>query len=154
MSIRAWRITKARHAADAFSGEGARLYGGRWNSIGTAMVYTAEHASLAVLELLVHLGSSSDVDNYVIIPCSFDEDLVEKLDIEWLPNNWTISPPLVKVQRIGDDWFQSARSAILKVPSVVLPIEHNYLINPHHPDFTHLSIDEPLSLSLDPRLIR
>jgi RES domain-containing protein len=153
MSITAWRITKLRHAKDAFSGEGARLYGGRWNSKGTAVIYTAEHASLAVLELLVHLGSSKDLANYVIIPCTFDDKLVELLNQKKLPRNWMTSPPLVDVQRMGDIWIEESRTAALKVPSALLPIESNYLINPQHPDFSKISFADPIPLPLDPRLV-
>jgi RES domain-containing protein len=154
VSITTWRITKSRNADDAFSGEGARLYGGRWISNGNTVVYTAEHASLALLELLMHLGSSRDLSNYVIIPCSFDDTLIEQLDIRKLPRNWSISPPQVDVQHIGDEWLHEARTAVLQVPSAVLPIEHNYLINPHHPDYSRINIAEPEPLFLDSRLIQ
>ena len=80
MTLTAWRIIKARHAANAFDGEGARIEGGRWNSPGTPMVYTSESAALAALELLVHLGRGATLAAYVLIPCTFQAGLVTKLD--------------------------------------------------------------------------
>jgi RES domain-containing protein len=153
VSVTSWRITKARYSGEAFSGEGARVYGGRWNSIGNPLVYTSEHASLAVLELLVHLGSSRGLDNYVIIACSFDEGLVERIGVRKLPRNWAGSPALVDLQRMGDQWISEARSAVLEVPSAVLPIERNYLINPRHPDFSMIRFEDPEPLALDARLV-
>jgi len=150
--ITAWRITKRRYAAEAFSGEGARLYGGRWNREGTRMVYTSEHASLAALELLVHLGSSRELDNYVLIACSFDEALVERKEVEDLPQEWATSPVNLSVQMVGEEWIKEARSLVLEVPSAILPIEHNYLINPDHPDFSKVRVEKPKPLAVDPRL--
>ena len=78
MKRRAWRIVKAKHAATAFDGEGARLFGGRWNSPGTRMIYTSATLSLAALESLVHL-SPPVLFKYVAIPVEFDESLIETL---------------------------------------------------------------------------
>ena len=152
MIITAWRITKRRFVKDAFSGEGARRNGGRWNTLGKPLVYTSEHASLAVLELLVHLESSRDLDNYVIIACSFDEQYVERLDVEKLPRSWAVSPAMADVQRIGDRWLEEKRSLVLEVPSAVLPIERKFLINPIHPDFRKINVSDPLRHVFDPRL--
>jgi RES domain-containing protein len=150
----AWRITKARHTQTAFTGEGARLFGGRWNSVGTAMVYCSEHASLSILELLVHLGPGMGLSDYVLLACSFDEGLVDRVDGSALPAGWRESPPLVDVQTIGDRWVQDARSAVLQVPSAVVPIEWNYLLNPQHPDFSQVQIGAAEPFAFDPRLSR
>jgi len=150
--ITAWRIVKRRHSESAFNGEGARLFGGRWNSIGTAVVYAAESRALALLELLAGLGSTSALDPYVLISVTFDEELVESLNLELLPQNWRTSPPPSDVQAIGDSWVAEGRSAILKVPSVVIPEEFNYVVNPLHPDFSSISIGEATTLHLDSRL--
>ncbi len=151
--IRAWRIVKTTFSADAFSGEGARLYGGRWNSAGVAMVYTAGSKSLATLELLVHLDSSMRLPSYSICPVDFDDSLVEVVDPAVLPLDWRQSPPPTSLQVIGNDWISRQSSAVLRVPSAVEPDENNYLINPVHRDFKKLSIGSMNSLSLDPRLI-
>ena len=98
MAITAWRIVKARNAANAFDGEGARVEGGRWNSPGTPVVYTSQSAALAALELLVHLGRSSILAAYVLIPCTFDDALVSRLDRKRLQKNWRSYPALPQLQ--------------------------------------------------------
>jgi RES domain-containing protein len=135
---RAWRIIKSRLAADAFSGEGARLYGGRWNSPGIAMVYTAGSVSLATLELLVHLDNTSVLPSFSICPVDFDDSLVELLDPATLPPDWNQSPPPTSLRTIGDDWISRGSSVALRVPSAVIENENNYLINPAHTDFKKL----------------
>ena len=137
---RAWRIIKSRFAADAFSGEGARLYGGRWNSPGIAMVYTAGSVSLATLELLVHLDNTSVLPSFSICPVDFDDSLVELLASATLPPDWNQSPPPTSLRTIGDDWISRGSSVVLRVPSAVIENENNYLINPAHTDFKKLVI--------------
>lgn len=149
---RSWRIVKTRFAADAFSGEGARLYGGRWNSPGVAMVYTAGSVSLATLELLVHLDNTSVLPSFAIFPVEFDDSLIELLDLATLPPDWSQSPPSTSLQTIGDDWISRASSVVLRVPSAVIENENNYLINPAHTDFKKLVIGSMEALRLDPRL--
>lgn len=151
--IQAWRIVKTRFSAEAFNGDGARLYGGRWNSVGIAMVYTAGSKSLATLELLVHLDSSTLLPNYSICPVRFDDALVEVTDPSVLPRDWRQSPPPTSLQRFGDDWISRQSSVVLSVPSAVVPDEKNYLINPVHKDFKKLSIGTMEPFSLDSRLI-
>ena len=149
---RAWRIIKSRFAADAFSGEGARLYGGRWNSPGIAMVYTAGSVSLATLELLVHLDNTSVLPSFSICPFDFDDSLVELLGPATLPPDWNQSPPPTSLRTIGDDWISRGSSVVLRVPSAVIENENNYLINPAHTDFKKLVIGSMKALKLDPRL--
>ena len=150
---RAWRIVKTRFSADAFSGEGARLYGGRWNSPGVAMVYTAGSISLATLELLVHLDATSALPSYSICPVDFDNALVESLHLVTLPSDWHQSPPSTSLQLIGDDWISRGSSVVLKVPSAVVQDENNYLINPAHKDFKKLVMGSMKPFQLDRRLM-
>jgi RES domain-containing protein len=147
-----WRIVKRRYASSAFDGEGARLYGGRWNSPGTPVVYTAESRALATLELLAGLQSSRSLESYVLISVSFPEDLVEILDPRVLSPRWRDSPPSLDSQSIGDLWIHEQRTAILKVPSVIIPQEANYIVNPHHQEFSLVVIGEVEALHIDPRL--
>lgn len=148
-----WRITTARFASSAFSGEGARLYGGRWNPKGFGVVYTAESQSLALLELMVQDDPLRA--NYVLIPAHLPADLPqERIDSEQLPADWRTLGARAVLQRMGLAWLQSARSAVLSVPSAVLPAERNYLLNPGHPDFARIQIGEPQSLQVDTRLLR
>ena len=148
----AWRIVKRRHAAGAFHGEGARLFGGRWNSPGTAAVYASESRALAMLEMLAGLGGTDRLDSYVLIAARFPDSLVTVLDPTSLPEEWNAYPPRAATQTIGDRWIRGGGSAILRVPSVLVPAECNYVLNPHHPDFGLIDVGTPEQVSLDPRL--
>jgi RES domain-containing protein len=154
LTFTAWRITKAKHAKSAFSGEGARLYGGRWNSPGTAMIYSAQSQSLAVLEVLVHLDSPELLKKYVFFEIAIDSSYLTELDPSALPRNWKMSPPPAKVQAIGDDWIASGRSAVMRVPSALVPAESSFLLNPRHPDFRKLRIGSALPFQFDDRFAR
>ncbi len=152
MKRRAWRIVKAKHAATAFDGEGARHFGGRWNSHGTRMIYTSATLSLAALESLVHL-SPPVLFKYAAIQVEFDEALVETLPAAALPVDWTAEPPSPSTKIIGDRWVKEARSAVLEVPSVIINSEPNYLFNPSHRDFKKVRIGKPVPFAFDPRLL-
>jgi len=154
MMLRAWRITKAKHAATAFSGIGAKVNGGRWNSIGTAMVYGAGSTSLAILEMLVHLDALELMRRYVCFEAVFDEALVTAVDAATLPKNWRKSPIPASVQTVGDRWVVDGTSPILKVPSAIVPHEWNYLLNPAHPDFGKIAVGPKQPVKFDPRLIK
>src|SRR6266850_2822401 len=108
----AWRIAKAKHAATAFSGEGAARNGGRWNSRGVPIIYASSTASLAALENLVHLNPAI-VFNYVIFHIKIENPLIERLPEKALPKTWRRQPPPLATRRIGDLWVREARSAVL-----------------------------------------
>jgi RES domain-containing protein len=148
-----WRIVKSRYASTAFDGEGARLYGGRWNSPGTRMVYTSSTVSLAVLEVLVHLQEASILSSYSLISASFNDVFVEHVDRSTLPDGWRTYPAPSELQHIGDEWVRSRSSAVLEVPSVIVERESNYLLNPTHPNFSSLVIGEPEPFTFDERLL-
>jgi len=152
MIRRGWRIVKERHAATAFDGEGALRVGGRWNSPGVRMVYASESKSLAALETLVHLNPPV-IFKYAAIAIEFDEGLVEMIDASNLPTDWTQEPPSRTTQIIGDQWVKEARSAVLELPSIIIPSESNFLLNPAHPDFAKIAIGKPGTFSFDPRLL-
>jgi len=150
--IRAWRIVKHRYAEQAFDGEGARINGGRWNSPGSRAVYVSESRALATLEVLAGLGSDAPLVNYSLIGVGFDEDFVSEIDPLDLPEGWNSNPPGPASQGVGDLWLAEERSAVLRVPSVIVPAESNFILNPGHPDFTNIVIDPPETLRFDPRL--
>ena len=154
MIVIAWRITKRKHARNAFSGEGARQFGGRWNSPGVAVVYTAGSQSLAALEMLVHLESSELLQNYLLLPVQIEDRLIATLGREELPKHWRANPPPPKLREIGDAWTLSGKSVALRVPSAVVPAEYLYILNPRHPHFSALRIGEPVPFGFDPRLAR
>ena len=149
---RAWRIVREDHRSAAFDGEGAWLFGGRWNSRGTRMVYTSITLSLAALETLVHLNPPVAF-KYVAIPIEFDEAIVETVAAMDLPADWNEEPPPPSTAEIGDRWVMESRSAVLKLPSVIISAELNYLLNPGHSDFKRIRIGKPMPFSFDPRLI-
>ena len=148
----AWRIVKEKHAATAFSGEGAAKTGGRWNSRGVAVVYTSSTQSLAALESLVHLNPPVFF-NYAAIRITFDHALVEIVPLKALPPDWRDEPPPPSSKRVGDAWVLAARSAVLALPSVIISGETNYLLNPAHPDFKKISIGKWGRFTFDPRLV-
>jgi RES domain-containing protein len=146
-----WRITTRRFAEQAFSGEGARLYGGRWNRIGQSVIYTAESRSLALLEMLVQ--DEPLRAHYVLIPAHLTESVsMETLEAAVLPRDWRTHAGREALQTLGGAWLRQSRSCVLVVPSAVMPAERNFLINPLHPDFKHISLGEPETLDTDMRL--
>lgn len=147
----AFRILKAARIDRAFTGEGAAKLGGRWNSVGTRVVYLASSRALGALELLVHLDSATLPSSFVCIPVSFQGSMVETLDPSLLPSNWHASDA-PRLQALGDEWIASRRSLVLEVPSAVIPQESNFLLNPHHPDFRRVAVHPPESFQFDPRL--
>jgi RES domain-containing protein len=150
--ITVWRICTKQHVQNAFSGEGAASNGGRWNSSGTPIVYTAGTQSLAALEILVHTADPNDLIDlgYVVVPVELKDAMVA--DVTKLPRNWKTYPAPLCTMRLGDAWVRAKTSVALRVPSVVIPSESNFLLNPSHPDFQSLSIGKPSAFTFDQRL--
>lgn len=155
MNLRIWRVCKAEWAATAFDGQGAKTNGGRWNLVGTSVVYTASSLSLATLELRVHLGVGATPKSYIAIPADIPDSLkIDEVDIDKLPHDWKNDPPPLTLATIGDQWTQSSKSAILKVPSAVIEEEWNYLLNPQHSDFYKIKIGSAKPFQFDRRLFK
>lgn len=152
MTRTGWRLVPARHAKTAFDGEGARLYGGRWNSVGVPMVYSSEHQSLTVLELRVHIDTTSMTSPYKWLAFDFDEALMQTFPVPRLPKDWRHEPPPSSLQRLGDAWAAAGPSVILAVPSAIVPDETNLLINPKHPDISKIHFRPPTDFTFDRRL--
>lgn len=150
--VRAWRIVRAARAADAFTGEGARQFGGRWNSPGTAVVYCSEHQSLAALEILVHLQPRGSL-RFVAFPLEIPDAIITRTEAAVLPPHWRVEPPGAGTMQVGDEWAKGARSAVLAVPSTIIPEETNYLLNPLHPDYPRIALRPAQPFSFDPRLL-
>ena len=150
--VTAWRIVRPEFAADAFSGDGAVENAGRWHSAGTRVVYVSEYVALATLEVFVHMRKRRILPTYAIIRCSIPDTLIETVDISQLPVNWYESPAPPELQKIGDLWSQSRRSAVLKVPAAVTQLEFNFLLNPAHADFHLIEIGDPQTYRFDLRL--
>jgi RES domain-containing protein len=138
----------------AFSGEGARRYPGRWNERGVPVVYTAASLSLAAMEMLVHLGETGALDRYVSIPIHFDSKLCQRLSPSDLPSDWSTAPAPVSTRTLGTRWAQSRASAVLAVPSCLVPIETVFLLNPLHPDFGKIKVGVTCEFRFDERLFK
>lgn len=150
----AWRLAApefARTPEDMLSGEGARLYGGRWSSPGRAAVYLADSLALAAMELLVHLGNAAVLQTYRKMPVYIPEELVMHIKPGDLPPEWEIGPRAI-TRAIGDGWLAQGQSAILQVPSAVVPVESNFIANPRHPDFPAIKPGSITDFRYDPRL--
>lgn len=138
-------------AADAFDGRGNYLYGGRWTGDRRSAVYVASSTALALLETIVHAPSRL-LPRYVVFPVEFDDALVVDAEPSRLPANWRENPFPADLQAIGDAWLDRAESAVLRVPSAVVPDESNYILNPEHPDFRRIRIGPSYPLDVDRRL--
>lgn len=102
-----------------------------------------------MLETLVHIHPEIP---YVFIPVEFDESLVERVSVEQLDPLWSSEPPTLTSQSVGNEWVASASSAVMAVPSAIVPEEYNYLLSPRHPRFSEIKIGKPSPCRFDPRL--
>jgi RES domain-containing protein len=149
----AFRIFKTKRAETWSDGEGAFLFGGRWNTRGTRLLYASGSLSLAALEMLVHLNREQMLLSYSHASLRFDEKFILSVEkLGKLPSNWRASPPPPAVQRIGDEWAESNVSLVLRVPTAIVRGEYNYLINVSHPDFSKVKLGKPTPFNFDERL--
>jgi RES domain-containing protein len=147
-----WRLVTVRFAKSTFSGDGARLYGGRWNRKGVPLVYTAATRSLAVLEMLVQ--DEPLRARYVMIEVRIPKGVqIDRVKIEDLPAGWRSMAARENLQAIGTEWARKRDTAMLAVPSAVIPAESNYLLNPLHAEFGRIRIGKPEKFETDLRLI-
>lgn len=151
--LTAWRIAKTRYASAAFDGEGARLYGGRWSSVGIRVAYASQSVALATLEVLAGLGRMALLPSYSLVSVRFDESALEVLPVKSLPANWRAYPAPPELQAFGDRWIAENRSLVLQVPSAIIETEANYLLNPLHPSFASVKISGPAPFELDARVV-
>jgi len=155
--MRVYRIERKRYLATTLKGIGAALTEGyRWNSLNTYLVYTAESRALATLEVSVHLDFSEDLpsDRFYVEIGIPDEIEIFELKIKDLPENWDAKPPIPETQYIGDDFVRDNHAAVLKVPSSIVPLEYNYLINPNHRDAGKIRVVSKIPLIFDSRFKR
>ena len=131
---------------------GAELYGGRWNSPGRRAVYCATSISLAILEVLVHLRDERALEDFVVLEIQVPDDSLMRLYP--LPEHWRAEPLTSASQQAGDAWLDSQSSLGLVVPSVIVPLEYNVLLNPRHAGFADcLGSVSQVDLTLDSRLL-
>lgn len=147
-----FRIVQAHWASTAMDGEGARLYGGRWNPPGLSAVYLAESRALAALEILVHAPREALRLEWRMIEVEVPENWVETLNPGNLPADWQGRPSSSGAQHLGRKWLLERSHLALKLPSVIVPEERSLLLNPLHPLMRDLRISEPRKFEFDPRI--
>lgn len=148
-----YRLVHSKWGSQAFDGEGARLYGGRWNSKGQLCVYAAGSEALAILEILVHLNNRAPLTQYRLFQLTISADDVLSVSLANLPAGWRQQPASIDTARIGDNWLAQNASLALSVPSVIAPRENNFLLNPKHARFNDiLASVKQLDFMPDPRL--
>jgi len=156
LSIKIWRLSKAKYAKTAFSGLGGLKTSGRWHTKGQRVVYCADSLSLALLELLVHIEDPelASLFSFVSIEVEIEDSLIQSLDRSKLDSNWRQWPHSKDTQGLGNEWITSMSSVILRVPSSIVPTQNNFLINPDHPEFSSIKLGPPEPFSIDPRLFK
>lgn len=142
----------SKQFANQINGEGARLFGGRWNSIGFPLVYCSTAISLAVLELLVHYISYEQFTNNQLTVIEVPENKLQVINLKQLKYRWQADDAYTRF--IGDEFLKQQTSLLLQVPSAIIPEENNVLINPKHKDFSKLKIIENRNFNFDLRLFR
>lgn len=135
------------------SGAGARINGGRWNSVGKAALYTSESKSLAILEVLANTPLAILRANFSILTLEITGSFsTDEYTLSDLPAGWNAYPVPVSVTRMGDRWLTAGKALLLKVPSVIVPSEYNVIVNPMHPDFSKVKIAATEKLVIDKRI--
>lgn len=146
-----YRLTTGKYAND-ISGEGSRIYGGRWNPPGLATLYTGEYISLCILEILVRASKATSPNTYTLVFIEIPEDEILCIQHDKLKKGWQYD--LAYSQGIGEDFLKENNALCLKVPSAIVPQENNYLLNPSHVDFKKVKIISTELLELDQRLFK
>lgn len=147
-----YRIAKCKFIND-LTGMGAATFGGRWNSKGTHLLYTAATPSLALLETVVHI-SNIPLEEYCMITLSMPEKQIVEITSKELPGNWFVNPPPDRLKTIGDEFVKANRFLVLKLPSAIMMEDFNFLINPNHPDFSKVSKISMRTVPIDDRLMK
>jgi RES domain-containing protein len=139
--IRVYRIVREPYSKTPLDGEGSYRFGGRWSSPGTRIAYTAEHLSLAMIEYFVHI-EASDPPKDLVVEAADIPDNVSRVVVtsQKLPPNWRQEPAPPGLAAIGDSFAAEGKSAILVLPSALVPSESNWLINPLHPEFAEIRV--------------
>jgi RES domain-containing protein len=153
--MRVWRICRQPHAVTSLTGRGGLYVSGRWHHRGQPIVYTSATPSLAALEVLVHVDLTLAPADLRLIELDVPDGIdIETCDPALLAPDWQVFPAPVVLQDFGSQWLMDVRTPVLSVPSAVLAIERNYLINPAHPDASRIRIVQDQAFSFDPRLIK
>ena len=154
--MRLYRLSNPRYAHD-LKGLGAKKYGARWNSKGVAVLYTAPDPATCMVEFMVHIQDPKLFpNNQVLVEISVPDTLasITRLTTGKLPENWNRVPGPMELRNLGDRFVETGKYLILSVPSVPVPKARNYLLNPLHPNFKHVSVKEITSYPFEQRLMK
>ena len=146
-----YRLSRKQYKDD-LSGKGAEIAGGRWNSIGIALLYTGENRALCTAEIAVHTPLGITPQDYYIITIEIPKTKIEMVEEDSLMKNWRTFPHQPTTKLYGDDFVKRNESLILRVPSAVIQREYNYLINPKHKKFKEVKILNSEPFRFDRRL--
>lgn len=147
-----YRLSRGPYKND-LSGKGAELAGGRWNSKGTALLYTSESIALCTVEIAVHMPLGIIPKDYFLVKIDIpDNTSMKELSEAELPADWKSFPHANSTQMIGDAFVQEYEHLVLKVPSATVQGNYNYLLNPRHQDFRQVRIVETVLFEFDKRL--
>src|ERR1700746_1747205 len=146
-----YRISECKYIND-LSGKGAALFGGRWNSKDVYMIYTSQSGALALLEAVVHIGKVPRAGLYCMATIDLHGNSIETFPKDKLPSDWQTNPSPDYLKTIGDHFIKSGKYLALEVPSVLMSEEHNYLLNPAHPDFRKVKVIAEKVITVDERL--
>lgn len=147
-----WRLVKSRRADQVLSGDGSRMFGGRWNHPGSRIVYASSTLSLAALEVFVRLHGHEASMSFAAVQLSIPDDVVEDLSRTELPNGWRSSPAHDACKDLGSTWARTQRSLALIVPSIIVPQETNILICVDHPLYKRVKVSSTEEFVFDERL--
>ncbi len=149
-----FRLSRQQYA-DTLSGAGAAIKGGRWNSIGFELIYTAGNRSLAMAEVAVHFTMATLPDDYMMVTINVPDDLaIQEISESDLPRNWNAFPHPSSTQKLGDQFVLESKYCLAKIPSVVTKGDFNFLINPKHKDFEKVSVSEIEKFPFDRRIFK
>ena len=148
-----YRLVTRRYASEAWTGSGANQFGGRWNHKGHPAVYVSTSVALASLEILVHARQETLLNQYQLFSIDIPDNAIERLDEQWLPDDWRDNPAPISTMDLGTNWLESSSGLALILPSCIIPQENNAILNPLHPAFSAaLNTVEALPFAFDPRL--
>ena len=149
--MRVWRISQKRYSA--FDGEGGRRASGRWHRQGVPVIYASDTLALAALEYFVRLNPGDAEAPLAAVSADIPGDLaIDRIQIKEPPKDWNTYPAPRRLQSAGMKWLGQARTAVLAVPSAVIPQQTNYLINPSHADFKRIRVNKAQVFRFDPRM--
>jgi RES domain-containing protein len=148
-----YRLTKSAYALN-LSGKGAELAGGRWNNKGTALLYTSSSRALCLAETMVHISTNTLLVDFTMVSIEVMVDNFDIITTDQLPPDWRSIPAPASTRQIGDQFYQANQHLVLQIPSVIVPQENNYLINPNHPDKHHIRIIHSEPFTFDTRFFK